>query len=260
MTRHSHSASHLADRALGAGLLPWSSVLNLLAGLYLAASGWIFAASIGRAGTVDTIAAGACIALIAAMRLAWGPDRAWISWFNALLGAWVIASPWIFHFADGTAAAWNVVVAGVTVVVLACLSETEPEATAVGRARHHHRTPGWDFPYDAPPSSAGQPPTRYDATYHDGTEGLGSLATRPAPAPPRPDEDIARDVRQGLALDPMLRAGSCSVHVRDGEVRLAGTVPTARAVRRAEEVCDAVDGVRGVANGLRVGEAAEPGG
>ena len=258
MTQHRHLDSHLADRALAAGPLPWSSVLNLLAGLYLALCGWIFAPELGRAGVLNAVVIGAFIAMIAAVRLASGPARAWISWFNALLGAWTIASPWIFHFATGSSAAWNVVATGLTVVVLACLAETAPEATAAGSAREYHRTPGWDYPYEAPPSRPGEAPMWYETTQHDGTEGLGDPGARPVPEAARPDEDIERDVRHGLALDPMVRASDITVRVHLGEVRLDGVGRDTRVRRRAEEICDAVSGVCSVDNQLHVHGEPEP--
>lgn len=262
MTQRSHldsrRGSHLLDRALASGPLPWSSALNLLAGVYLALCAWIFSPDLGWAGVLNTVAAGALIAAVAAVRLASGPARSWISWFNALLGAWTIASPWIFHFATGSSAAWNVVVTGLTVVVLACLAETAPEATAAGSAREYHRTAGWDYPYEAPAARPGESPTWYETTQHDGTEGMGNLATRPAPEAIRPDEDIERDIRQGFALDPSIRATDIRVQVHRGEVRLDGEVPDARVRRRAEEVCDVVSGVCEVDNGLRVLGEPEP--
>jgi hypothetical protein len=253
-----HHGSHLADRAFAGGPLPWSSILNLLAGLYLALCGWIFASELGRPGVVNAVIVGLLIAAIAAVRLASGPDRSWISWFNALLGAWTIASPWIFHFATGSSAAWNVVVTGLTIVVLACLAETAPEATAAGSARDYHRTAGWDYPYEAPAARPGESPTRYETTYHDGTEGMGDLATRPIPDDPRADEDIERDVRQGLALDASVRESDIRVRVVRGEVRLEGEVPDARVRRRAEEICDVVSGVCEVDNALHVRGEPEP--
>jgi len=155
MIHHAHLESRLSD--LAAGPLPSASVLNLLAGLYLAVCGWLFAPDLGRPGAVNAVAAGAFIALVAGVRIASGPERAWISWFNALLGGWTIASPWIFHFATGSSAAWNIVVTGLTAVVLACASETAPESMAAG-AQDYHRAPGWDYPYLAPPARPGEAP------------------------------------------------------------------------------------------------------
>lgn len=258
MTHTSHLGTHLADRSLTSRPLPWSSILNVLAGLYLALCGWIFSPELGRAGVVNAVVVGLFIAAIAAVRLAAGPTRSWISWFNALLGAWTIASPWIFHFATGSSAAWNVVVTGLTVVVLACLAETAPEATAAASARDYHRTAGWDYPYEAAPQRPGEGPMRYETTYHDGTEGMGDLATRPVPEEPRPDADIERDIRQGLALDPSIRATDVHVSVLRGEVRLDGDVPDARVRRRAEEICDVVSGVCEVDNALHVHGEPEP--
>jgi hypothetical protein len=42
----------------------------------------------------------------------------WEEWVDVILGAWLVASPWIFGFANMTAT-WNAVVAGAVVIVLA---------------------------------------------------------------------------------------------------------------------------------------------
>ena len=135
--------------------LNWASAVNTLAGIWLIGSGWLY--GLPTDGIVNAIAVGLLIALVAVCRLAAGPGWAWVSWFNAVLGAWMIASPWIYGYADGSAAAWNSAVVGLGVLVLACVGETAPEAAATGGPHYYNPTPGWDYPYHAHPEGPGEP-------------------------------------------------------------------------------------------------------
>ncbi|CCF83720.1 membrane hypothetical protein [Nitrolancea hollandica Lb] len=42
----------------------------------------------------------------------------WLSWLNAVLGLVLIASPFLFHFTDLSAAYWNNIIVGVIVAIL----------------------------------------------------------------------------------------------------------------------------------------------
>jgi hypothetical protein len=58
-------------------------------------------------------------------------EQHWQDWINALLGAWVFVSPWVFQQATGThsdmseaaaLAAWNLWVVGITLAVVAAMA------------------------------------------------------------------------------------------------------------------------------------------
>jgi hypothetical protein len=112
----------------------WASALNVLAGIWLIASAWVFRFAPHSRALWNTVIVGILIAMIAICRSALGPRWAGLSWFNAVLGGWMIASPWIHSYIDNTSAAWNSGIVGVLVVVLACFSETAPEANGTREA------------------------------------------------------------------------------------------------------------------------------
>ncbi|MBY3755682.1 BON domain-containing protein [Azospirillum formosense] len=73
----------------------------------------------------------------------------------------------------------------------------------------------------------------------------------------RSDERIRDDLNDRLTEDPYLDATDIAVSVSGGEVTLDGTVDDRMAKRRAEDLADAISGVRHVQNNLRL---REPGG
>jgi hypothetical protein len=69
----------------------------------------------------------------------------------------------------------------------------------------------------------------------------------------RSDERIKDDINDALTDDRFLDATNIEVEVKDGEVILAGGVENRRAKRRAEDLAEAVTGVKHLENRLRVG-------
>lgn len=80
-------------------------------------------------------------------------------------------------------------------------------------------------------------------------EGLGHFA-------PRPDEEIQEEVEARLAEAKAVDPGGVRVRLRDGLVRLAGSVAGALGRRRAHEVAAEVPGTVGVENELVADEEA----
>ncbi len=68
----------------------------------------------------------------------------------------------------------------------------------------------------------------------------------------RPDEDIARDIRQSLKLDSEVPDERISVEVRHGVATLEGTVDRRSQKSAAEFDAERVKGVRGVANRIEL--------
>ncbi len=68
----------------------------------------------------------------------------------------------------------------------------------------------------------------------------------------RSDDRIKEDINDRLSDDEHLDASDIEVEVKNGEVRLTGTVDNRVSKRRAEDIADAVSGVQNVENGLRV--------
>jgi osmotically-inducible protein OsmY len=73
----------------------------------------------------------------------------------------------------------------------------------------------------------------------------------------RSDERIKEDINDRLSDDPWVDASDIDVTVNTGEVTLTGTVNERSEKRRAEDIADAISGVRHVENRLRVGARQE---
>ena len=70
----------------------------------------------------------------------------------------------------------------------------------------------------------------------------------------RSDERIKEDINDRLSDDPFVDASDIDVTVSNGEVTLSGTVDHRSTKRRAEDLADAVSGVKNVENRLRVSQ------
>jgi hypothetical protein len=69
---------------------------NLSFGLFLSVSPWLFAYA-SESARIDILTSGALIAAISILAIVAFSD--WEEWLNVLLGAWLMASPWILGFA-----------------------------------------------------------------------------------------------------------------------------------------------------------------
>lgn len=70
----------------------------------------------------------------------------------------------------------------------------------------------------------------------------------------RSDERIKEDINDRLSDDPFVDATDIDVSVNNGEVTLTGTVDHRSTKRRAEDIAEAVSGVKHVENRLRVSQ------
>lgn len=73
----------------------------------------------------------------------------------------------------------------------------------------------------------------------------------------RSDERIKEDINDRLSDDPWVDASEIEISVTSGEVTITGTVNERSEKRRAEDIADAVSGVKHVENRLRVGKRNE---
>lgn len=71
----------------------------------------------------------------------------------------------------------------------------------------------------------------------------------------RSDDRIKEDINDRLSDDPFVDASEIDVTVSSGEVTLTGTVDQRTSKRRAEDIAEAVSGVKNVENRLRVGQS-----
>jgi hypothetical protein len=106
-----------------------ASGLNFLVGIWLIISPWVYG-SIYRVGSAwNNIIVGIIIAIFAAIRFFSPRSAVGLSWINALLGIWMIISPWIYGYANNSARLWNSVIFGIIVLILALWSASATRAT-----------------------------------------------------------------------------------------------------------------------------------
>ena len=95
----------------------WQDVVNLIAGVWLIAAPWLLGFTQDGTAAWNAYVLGAIIAVAAAAALV--AFHEWEEWVSALLGLWLIVSPWILGFTGLAAAMWNAIVVGVIVGGLA---------------------------------------------------------------------------------------------------------------------------------------------
>lgn len=246
-----------------------ASGINLLAGIWLLISPWVFGAAEGTLW--NAVIVGIVIAAIAAMRLYGGTSAPGLSWVNAVLGAWMIAAPFVLDYTGNAGMTWNSVIVGLIVLIFGIVSATSGEAGSYGYAR----TAGYGSAYGGAERGrygwGGEGYGRGEASQRGegerwggaGYAGTGRELGRGAFASAgeyrgvgpkgwrRSDDDIRNDVCSRLCDDPELDASDVDIRVENAEVVLTGTVPTRQGRRLAEELAESVSGVRHVQNDLR---------
>ena len=108
-----------------------ASSVNILLGIWLIASPWVFDFS-GRPAVLSSVFLGVFIALLAAIRLATLHSSAALSGFNLLLALGTVAAPWELGYEANTGALVNDLIVGVLVAALAIWSAS---ATVVAQRR-----------------------------------------------------------------------------------------------------------------------------
>ncbi len=101
----------------------WPDWASLVLGAWLLVSPWL----LGFAGTAqwNAMVIGAIVVIVTLGALMeW---HAWEEWVDMLVGLWLVISPWVLGFAFGAdgalvAAAWNAILVGAGVAVLAAWS------------------------------------------------------------------------------------------------------------------------------------------
>jgi hypothetical protein len=90
---------------------------NLILGIILFASPWIYNFTAGHEST-NAMIAGIIIVVLSIAALA--AFTVWEEWINLVVGLWLIVSPWVLHF-TGTTAMRVTIVIGVLVAILAAI-------------------------------------------------------------------------------------------------------------------------------------------
>jgi hypothetical protein len=95
-----------------------AAILNLLLGIWLFISPWVYGVYM-NSNSWNSWICGALIAIFAIIRLSNPGGLAFFSWLNMLLGAWTIASPWVYSYVGDTARFVNSLCVGALVLILA---------------------------------------------------------------------------------------------------------------------------------------------
>lgn len=106
----------------------------LVGGIWLFVAPWVLGTNTELAASWNEWVLGVLVFALAWWALA-QPNHRVIEWPQAVLGVWLIVSPWIVGFTGVTAAAWNTVLVGAGVVILAGW------ALAAAPAREESNTP-----------------------------------------------------------------------------------------------------------------------
>jgi hypothetical protein len=97
-----------------------ASGINILLGIWLIASPWVFDYSGGPA--VNGVFVGTLIAILAASRLASLRNSAGLSAINVILALWTIVSPWVYGYSANVGAVRDNLLLGVAIATLAIWS------------------------------------------------------------------------------------------------------------------------------------------
>lgn len=95
--------------------LPEASRLNIMAGIWLVLSPYIFSFN-DTAATWNSIILGALIGGVAAVHWFWATRATWLDWADGILGLWLVVSPFVLML--GGAAGINNIILGVVVILL----------------------------------------------------------------------------------------------------------------------------------------------
>jgi ABC-type uncharacterized transport system permease subunit len=125
----------------------WQDWLTAIVGIWTFITPWVLVQTAPAATTGTAVAAsaagsgvdwsfhlvGLAIAIVGIAAIA--ARRLWEEWVDVVLGAWLLASPWILKFTDHTALTWNALIMGAVVVILSAwvlMAESRP-----GRPERH---------------------------------------------------------------------------------------------------------------------------
>jgi uncharacterized membrane protein HdeD (DUF308 family) len=96
--------------------------------LILAPFGLGFASS--NVAMSNDVILGIAIAVIALITYFWVDARhVWLSWLNALLGLWVLVSPWVLSYVGQATALWTAIVLGIIAIVLGVWAAQQVRST-----------------------------------------------------------------------------------------------------------------------------------
>lgn len=115
----------------------WQDAVNAVLGAWLVLSPWAIGYAGETAAMVNAVVIG--LGLIAAALGAMFVPRAWEEWTEAILGVWLIASPWALGFAGTSVPRLAAVITGIAIVAIALWTlVTDKDYSAWWRDRAAH--------------------------------------------------------------------------------------------------------------------------
>lgn len=115
------------------GQVRLASGLNIIAGIWTIISPWVYGFYNAAGNVWNNVIVGIVIAVFAAIRFFGTAGTVWLSWINALLGIWLILSPWIYGYTGNAGRMWNSIIVGIVVLVLSVWSAVATSATTESR-------------------------------------------------------------------------------------------------------------------------------
>lgn len=112
----------------------WQDAINLVLGIWLIVSPFALGYAAQTTPAWNAYAVGVVVAVLSAAAL-WQFQK-WEEWLSAVLGAWLVVSPWILGFGVGHVATWNQVIVGVLGGVLAFWSGVTEHDMRALTAKH----------------------------------------------------------------------------------------------------------------------------
>jgi hypothetical protein len=95
----------------------WEDWTNLVLGLWLIASPWALQFTTASAAAWNVWISGGIIAVLAAAALY--QVQKWEEWTNAVIGIWLVVSPWVLGFSSDAVTTWNAAIIGLLVLCVA---------------------------------------------------------------------------------------------------------------------------------------------
>jgi hypothetical protein len=117
----------------------WQDGVNAVLGAWLLLSPWAVGYADERVATANAVVVG--LALAAGALGAILVPRAWEEWAEAVVGAWLVVSPWVLGFAGQTDARMSAASIGAVVVALALWTIASDKDLQTWRRERAAQTP-----------------------------------------------------------------------------------------------------------------------
>lgn len=115
----------------------WEDWAGIALGTAVIVSPLLFDRSVPDRALLNTMTVGVLVVALSALELV--DLRRWQEWLLLALGAWLVASPWIFGYApDGSPATWHMVL-GLVVMTLASLEFWQDRTASTDELKRHGR-------------------------------------------------------------------------------------------------------------------------